>query len=160
MPMINICLSQFNHYTLSHKRRGIDGCTHQTRPDMKWLLYLVLEAHEYTHFWSTLSSGYQPITRSSQVGPRNKAFPLLPSVHLCLFCISLCLHLTPSLFALLPLFSFFQALSFLAVIVVPFLPIYFILSICLCVSLLSYVCLISQWAVCHTLTLTFSRAPA
>lgn len=87
--------------------------------------------------WSSPSSSFcpsLPFLRSS-VLPSLSVFAL-QSVYVCLsVCRSVCLAL------------------FLAIFILS-------LYVCVCESLPLCVRLISQWAVCHTLTLTFSRAPA
>lgn len=144
-----------SYYTHTHTH------TRSIRPDMNGLWCPVHEAHEYTlaSFWSTpcpLDAGQLLRAAKGNYGMKLPLFLILsissfppflcPSIYLCVcpavrLCLSVCLSVGLSR-------SFFGHLYSLSI------------CVCVCESLPLCVRLISQWAVCHTLTLTFSRAPA
>jgi len=108
------------------------------------------EAHEYTG--CPLDSGQ--LLRAAKENYEDEALLPSNSLHIWLFCLFLF-----SLIILLSSCHFFFC-------VCPLSRLYFLFSPSLsgwvmCVWVYFHMCVfISQWAVCHTLTLTFSRAPA
>lgn len=144
-----------SYYTHTHTRGQSDQiwtvCDVQYMKHMStlWLLSDLLpvlwtpanycERPRGTTGWSSPSSSFCP----SLPSPRSSVLPsisvfALQSVYVCLSVgRSVSLFFWPSLFSL-----------------------YMCVCACVCESLPLCVRLISQWAVCHTLTLTFSRAPA